>query len=121
MLYIGDDQECRIMLYRIARRLDNTQLEVASNGRAGRLLALSRSPNLILLDSHLPDCDAHDLMTYFGRAALRATVPLAVVSAEENDRVKFIRGGAVSFLTKPLRIAEVERSVMTLLEVFSAR
>jgi DNA-binding response OmpR family regulator len=109
------------MLYRIARRLDNTQLEVASNGRAGRLLALSRSPHLILLDSHLPDCDAHDLMSYFGRAALRATVPLAVVSGEENDRIRFIRGGAVSFLTKPLRIAEVERSIMTLLEVFSDR
>jgi DNA-binding response OmpR family regulator len=109
------------MLSRIARRLENTQLEVASNGREGRLMAIARTPSLIVLDSHLADCDARDLIVHLGRASLRATVPLAVVSADERARIKFISAGAVSFMTKPLKIAEVERSMVTLLDVFPAR
>ena len=47
--------------------------------------------------------------------------PLAVVSADERASIKFISAGAVSFMTKPLKIAEVERSMVTLLDVFPAR
>ena len=121
VLYIGADQDCRIMLSRIVRRLESTQLEVASNGREGRLMIRSRTPNLIVIDSDLADCDARDLMIHLGRAALRTTLPFVVVSADEDARLRFIRAGAVSFMTKPLRVAEIERSMMNLLELFSVR
>jgi len=119
VLYIGADHECRIVLSRIVRRLENTDLVVADDGRQGRLFAVSRTPNLILLDAQLSDCDAHDLMAYLGRAALRARVPLAIVSADETERMRFIRAGAVAWMTKPLKIAEVERSMIGLLDLFS--
>jgi hypothetical protein len=35
--------------------------------------------------------------------------------------MRLVRAGAVSLIAKPLRIGEVERSIMTLLDVFSAR
>jgi CheY-like chemotaxis protein len=119
ILYIGADPECQIILSRIVRRMDNAQLVVAGSGREGRLSALARSPSLILLDSHLPDCGAQDLMVYFGRAALRATVPIAVVSAHDEERLRFIQAGAVAWMTKPLRIDDVERSMLRLLDLFS--
>ncbi len=121
ILYIGGDPDCRIVLLRILRRLENTQLVVAGTGREGRLLAFSSTPSLILLDTQLSDCDAVDLMGYFGRATLGATVPLAVLSGNEMDRMRFIRAGAVAWIAKPVRIAQVERSVMTLLELVATR
>ena len=119
ILYIGVDQECQIILSRIVRRMDNAQLVVAGSGREGRLSAFARAPSLILLDSHLPDCAAQDLMAYFGRAALRATVPIAVVSAHDDERLRFIQAGAVAWMTKPLKIEDVERSLLRLLDLFS--
>jgi DNA-binding response OmpR family regulator len=119
ILYIGGDQECQIVLSRIVRRMDYTQLVVAGSGREGRLSAFARAPSLIVLDSQLPDCAAQDLMVYFGRAALRATVPIAVVSGDDEERSRFIRAGAAAWMTKPLRIDDVERSVSRLLDLFS--
>ena len=108
------------MLSRIVRRLENTHLIVTDNGREPRLLAVSRTPSLILLDCQLSDCDALDLMVYFSRGTLRATVPLAVLSADESERMGFIRGGAAASMTKPLKIGEVQRSVITLIDLFSS-
>ena len=119
ILYIGGDQECQIILSRIVRRMNNAQMVVAGSGREGRLSAFACAPSLILLDSHLPDCAAQDLMVYFGRAAFRATVPIAVLSADDEERSRYIQAGAVAWMTKPLRIDDVERSVLRLLDLFS--
>ena len=121
VLYIGSDPDCRVTLARMVRRLDRVQLVVAQTGREGRVITGLLTPSLILLDTQLSDCDAHDLMVFLGRAARRAVIPLAVLSGDETDRIAFIRAGAVAWITKPLRIAEVEHSMMTLLDLFSSR
>jgi DNA-binding response OmpR family regulator len=121
ILYIGGDTECRILLSRIVKQFDDLHLTVSETGREGRLRAVSLAPNLILLDDELSDCDPHDLMIYLGRTTLRATVPVAVISGGEADRMRYIRAGAVAWITKPLMIDEVRHSMMTLLDLYSAR
>ena len=121
ILYIGVDPDCRIVLTRIVRRMAGVHLAVTCTGREGRLLAVSLTPGLILLDTHLPACDAHELLVYLGRSAFTSTIPLAVVSGDEGDRLRFLRGGAAAWITKPLNIAEVERATMGLLELASSR
>jgi len=110
-----------VTLARIVRRLDRVQFVVAQTGREARLMAGLLTPSLILLDTQLSDCHAQDLMVFLGRAVRRTAIPLAVLSGDETDRMTFIRAGAVAWITKPLRIAEVERSVTTLLDLFSSR
>ncbi len=84
-------------------------------------MAVSLTPGLILLDTQLAACDAHELLVYLGRSAFTATIPLAVVSGNEGDRLGFLRAGAAAWITKPLNIAEVERATMGLLELASSR
>jgi len=84
-------------------------------------LAVSLTPNLIVLDAQLPAYDAHDLVVYLGRSAFTGTIPLAVVSGNEGDRMSFVRAGAAAWMTKPLNIAQVERAVMGLLELAAVR
>ncbi len=120
VLYIGGDPACRIVIARIVRRLDNVHLVVTDTGREGRLLAFSLTPSLILLDAHLSDCDARDLLVYLARVAVPATMPVAILSGTESARMRFIRGGAAAWLTKPLNITEVEQTMMVLLDRFSA-
>jgi DNA-binding response OmpR family regulator len=121
ILYIGGDQDCRVILSRIVRRMDNAQLVVADSGREGRLSAFARTPNLILVDSEVSDCDPHTLLVSFGRTALGVTVPVAVLSPDDNERLRFMQAGAVAWMTKPLRIADVERSMSRLLDLYTAR
>jgi DNA-binding response OmpR family regulator len=121
ILYIGEDAECRIILSGIVRQFDDLHLTVSDTGREGRLRAVSLAPSLILLDEALSDCDAHDLMIDLARTTLRATVPVAVISGSEVDRMRFIRAGAVAWITKPLMIDEVKHSMRTLLDLYSTR
>jgi DNA-binding response OmpR family regulator len=121
ILYIGADQECRIILSRIVRRIDNARFVPADTGREGRLSAFARIPSLILLDSQVQDCKALALMSSFDRTALRATVPVAVLSPDDGERLAFIRAGAVAWIKKPLQIADVENSILRLLDLFTTR
>jgi len=121
ILYIGSDSDCRVVLARIVRRLDHVQLVIARTAREGSLLAVSLTPRLIVLDAQLSACDAHDLVVYLRRSAFTGAIPLAVVSGNEGDRMNFIRAGAAAWMTKPLNITQVERSVTSLLEVAAVR
>jgi hypothetical protein len=80
ILYIGDDDDCRVTLSRIVRRLENAQLVVARNAREGRLSTMSRPPDLILLDAELSHRDVRDLMVHLGYIGHPASVPVAVLS-----------------------------------------
>ena len=84
-------------------------------------MAVSLTPGLILLDTQLAACDAHELLVYLGRSAFTSAIPLAVVSGNEGDRLRFLRAGAAAWITKPLNITEVERATMGLLELASSR
>jgi len=109
------------VLSRIVGRMQGVHLMMADTGREGLRHVASLAPNLLLLDGQLLDCDAQTLIGLLKRSTLRFPTPVAVLSGDEGDRMRLVRAGAVSLLTKPLRLGEVERSIMTLLDVFSAR
>ncbi len=121
VLYVGGDPHSRIVLSRVIDRMDGVDLMMAGTGREGRHQVASLSPNLVLLDGQLLEADAQGLIGGLKRAMDRTSTPVAVLSGDESDRVRLVRAGAVSLITKPLRLGEVERSIMTLLDVFWAR
>ena len=63
--------------------------------------------------------DTYNLLSHLARSAFTAAIPLAIVSGNEDKRKKFIRAGAAAWMTKPLKIPEVERTTMGLLELNS--
>jgi DNA-binding response OmpR family regulator len=119
VLYVGGDAHCRIVLSRIVRRLDGVHLNMAETEREGQRLVASLAPDLVLFDGRLLVGDAHAVIGRFQRGARRTPTPVAVLSGNESDRIRLIRAGAVSLITKPLKLSEVERSITTLLDLFS--
>jgi CheY-like chemotaxis protein len=92
VLCIGGDARCREMLLRICRRLEHVHLVVTDRIGEGRLLAVSLTPSLILLDAQLPACEARELLAYLGRASLTAATPLAVLlGSEESWSIRLCR------------------------------
>ncbi|WP_299795650.1 response regulator transcription factor [uncultured Shewanella sp.] len=82
-------------------------IETASDGHQGLLLATSMKYDLIILDRMLPQLDGLKLL-----AALRATgsqTPVLILSAlsHVDERVKGLRAGGDDYMTKPFAFSEL--------------
>jgi DNA-binding response OmpR family regulator len=118
VLYVGDDPHCRIVLSRLVGRLDGVHLMMADTEPEAQHMVALLAPNLVLVDGQLLDCNAQAIIGRLKRGANRTPTPVAVLSGKDGDRIRLIRAGAASLITKPLRLSEVERSIVTLLDVF---
>jgi len=121
ILYLTNDADSQIVFSSIARRWENVDLLVTHSSRRARYIAHSLRPDLILLDSHLSDCDAHRLLLVLRRNPRTATTPVIIFSANDGERVRFTRSGAAAWFAEPLNIAEVERTTMGIIELASVR
>ena len=82
-------------------------IETATDGHQGLLLATSIKYDLIILDRMLPQLDGLKLL-----AALRATgsqTPVLILSAlsHVDERVKGLRAGGDDYMTKPFAFSEL--------------
>jgi signal transduction histidine kinase len=109
VLYIEDTVANVRLITEILRRRPSVQLIPAGTGSLGLQLATVHTPDLILLDLHLPDMAGHEVLQQLRAHGVAASVPVVVLSAdatsaqEENLR----RAGAEDYLTKPLAVHEL--------------
>ena len=80
---------------------------LAPDGATARVAFHDASPDLVVLDLGLPDVDGVDLCREFGAAL--PDLPILVLTArhEEADIVVSLDAGAVDYVTKPFRLAEL--------------
>jgi DNA-binding response OmpR family regulator len=80
---------------------------VARDGASGLELALTRRPDLVVLDLMLPALDGFGFLSKF-RAAARDT-PVIVLSAlsDETTKIRGLDGGASDYVTKPFGVGEL--------------
>jgi CheY-like chemotaxis protein len=80
----------------------------ADRGQPGLELARQHRPAVILLDVHLPDMEATDLLAAIRQDPFIWRTPVIVLSAEHERHfaAQMLAAGAQAFLTKPLDLAE---------------
>jgi DNA-binding response OmpR family regulator len=73
-------------------------------------------PDLVLLNSRLPDCDGWFLARLLNKLGLGQEIPLIVISDLEPDREKLAEVKPYAYIQKPFDMAEltqvVERSLV---------
>jgi CheY-like chemotaxis protein len=76
-------------------------------------LARQHSPDLILLDLHLPDLPGHKVLARLREDELTRRIPVVVISADATARQiqRLMSAGARSYLTKPLDVGEFFRVI----------
>src|SRR5579883_2847162 len=103
----------------INRRLFQDLLEVngyivcsLSNGLKFFQAITEFSPDLILLDLKMPQVDGYTLLQQLQESPVRS-IPVVVVSAYglERERQKALNLGARAYLTKPVAVEDVVRTV----------
>jgi CheY-like chemotaxis protein len=95
------------------------KLLTAMQGSIGLDLARRSSPDLILLDLHLPDLPGWEVLAQLQASEATRQIPIIVISADatSNQIERLMNAGARAYLTKPLDVAEFYRA----LEVASPR
>ena len=110
VLVVEDDDAIALGLVR-ALTATGYHVDRAATGRAALALLVEVPPDLVLLDLGLPDMDGIDVCK-----AVRATDPLLPVvmltaRREEIDVVVGLDAGAVDYVAKPFRLAELQARI----------
>ncbi len=87
-------------------RLQGYEVVVAEDGQQGLDMALSQSPNIILLDMSLPIVDGWDVARQLKAASNTKDIPIIALTAHamEGDRKKSLEAGCDDYETKPYKI-----------------
>jgi signal transduction histidine kinase len=117
VLVIEDDPAIRATLIDLLQ-LNGFDASFATDGLEGLMAALSRPPDVILSDLHMPGLDGFQLIEKLRADDRTRAIPVIVISASvEPERMR--RGmeiGADDFIVKPFTEEQVLRSIKARLE-----
>jgi hypothetical protein len=118
ILYIEDNPANLEVIQTILEDWSNIQVLTAVRGETGLHLALERKPDLILLDVHLPDIDGHEVLWRLKADPATTSISVIVVSADatQGQIRRLMAAGADSYLTKPIDISILMKTVRDRLE-----
>ncbi len=111
ILYIEDNLSNLTLIEQILEERPGIALVTAMQGQIGLDLARQHSPDLILLDIHLPDLPGWKVLSQLKTSDATRHIPVVVISADATKRQinRLMAGGARAYLTKPLDVAEFFR------------
>lgn len=108
ILYIEDNLANLRLVERILAHRPQIRLLAAMQGRRGLELAQEHSPDLILLDLHLPDLTGDLVLAQLRENPKTSSVPVVMISADATPRQaeRLLAAGAQAYLTKPLDVKQ---------------
>ncbi len=109
VLYIEDNLSNLQLVDRVVSRKGGVTLISAMRPMLGLDLAREHSPDLILLDLHLPDIPGEEVLRRLRTDPRTAEIPVVILSADARPSLikRLLGSGARAFLTKPLDVAEL--------------
>jgi CheY-like chemotaxis protein len=122
ILLVEDNEMNRDML---SRRLARAGYEVliAEDGAQGVAMAMSASPDLILMDMSLPVLDGWEATRRIKTTAELRKVPIIALTAHAmaTDRDKALEAGCDEYDTKPIELERLLGKIRTLLEAANSK
>ena len=117
-LLIVDDQAANVLLLeRLLRSAGYSDISSTQNPTEVVDLHRKNRYDLILLDLKMPEMDGFQVMEGLKDIESEGILPVLVISAQPNEKLRALNVGALDFLSKPFDIAEVLARVKNLLQV----
>ena len=111
VLYVEDNVSNLTLVEQILEERPEIELLTAMQGKLGLDLARQHSPDLILLDVHLPDLDGREVLSELKSSETTRNIPVVVISADATTHQikRLMTAGSDTYLTKPLDVVEFFR------------
>ena len=108
-ILIVDDEPHILQMIQINMKTKGYESITAETGEEALKLAVSESPDLILLDIMLPGIDGVEVCRRIKSDPATKRIPVLMISAksEGQDRIKGFLGGADDYITKPFSLEEL--------------
>lgn len=102
-ILIAEDQEDLREMIAIALRLDGHQVVLASDGKEALEQANETSPDLFILDIHMPHMTGYEVTKNLRKQSRFRNAPIIIISAKNLDYEiqAGLDAGAVDYLRKP--------------------
>ena len=113
VLYVEDNPSNLELMENVFSQHSETQLISAKNGEQGISMAISESPDLIILDINLPGMDGFAVLKELRANKSTKGIPVIALSAlaMPNDIERAIEAGFKAYLTKPLQIGKMIQTI----------
>ncbi len=111
LLIVEDEPTCQILLTQALAT--KYKLEVASSLTRAKGFLKVETPDLILLDFHLPDGNAFELIEFLKDSEALCAVPIILLTQESAVQIKVrsFAEGVYDFVTKPFNAAELNARI----------
>jgi len=117
-ILIVDDQEANVrLLERALRGAGHLSVVSTTDPRAVSRLHSQHRYDLIVLDLVMPGMDGFEVMERLKEVETGGYLPVLVVTAQTEHKVRALKAGAKDFVSKPLDLSEVLMRVYNMLEV----
>ena len=112
-ILVVEDNEKSMKLFRDVLQATGYHPLEASTGEDAVELALQHIPALVLMDVQLPGIDGVEALARLRRDARTASIPAVALTAQamHGDRERFLEAGFAEYLSKPVDLAELLRTV----------
>ncbi|MDP1831536.1 MAG: sigma 54-interacting transcriptional regulator [Geothrix sp.] len=115
---IVDDQEANVrLLEKTLSSAGYTRISSTMDPRAVCDLHRDNNFDLILLDLQMPDMDGFQVMEGLKAIETGSYVPVLVITAQPELKLRALRAGAKDFISKPLDLSELKTRIHNMLEV----
>jgi PAS domain S-box-containing protein len=113
ILYVEDNLSNIALIEQMLAEKPEIKLITAMRGQLGIELARKHSPDLILLDLHLPDLPGWEVLSRLQRDDATREIPVVVISADVTSHQikRLMAAGARAYLTKPFDMQEFFRII----------
>jgi two-component system, cell cycle response regulator DivK len=110
---VVEDNDKNMKLIRDVLQATGYDTVEASTGDDAVKLALSQAPALVLMDVQLPGIDGVEALARLRDDERTASIPVLALTAQamHGDRERFLAAGFDGYLSKPVDVAELLRTV----------
>jgi CheY-like chemotaxis protein len=114
---VADDKESSREFVRVALERAGLIVEEAKDGQEALDRLTETTPELVLLDIHMPRLDGFSVLQRIREDARYASIPVVALtaSAMQGDRERALSAGFADYLTKPVSLSALRSRVLELL------
>jgi CheY-like chemotaxis protein len=113
LVLVVEDNEKNMKLFRDVLQATGYETIEATSGEDAVELATSRRPALVLMDVQLPGIDGVEALGRLRQGDATGSIPVLALTAQamSGDRERFLDAGFDGYISKPVDVAELIRTV----------